>query len=492
MAGRKMWKCEVCGYIHEGDAPPDECPVCGASADMFTLLDAVVEAASNATRWVCTVCGYIHEGDAPPEECPVCGADASMFEPAPDGPSGGDGESRRIVVVGAGVAGMTAAERAREAAPNASVVVVSREPGLPYYRLNLTRFLAGEVPASELPLHPESWYDEHRIELIAGEVATIDRDTGSVTLTDGTTLPYDRLVLANGAHPFVPPIAGADRDGVFSLRTTQDAEAILSRVETGTRCVCIGGGVLGLETAGALAKHGAQITILEGFPWLLPRQLAEPAGNLLRGHIEGLGMAVRCGVKTRAIRGEPQVTGVELADGEVIPAEVVVLATGIRPNSHLARQCGLEVAGGLLVNDRMETSDPSILAAGDLTEHRGRVYGIWPAAYAQGMVAGVNAAGGSTEFHGIAPSNRLKVLDVDLFSVGEFAVTDGSFEVYEKAEPGAYLRLVCRDGRLIGANLYGDTELATPIRDAIESRAQLHELPAIRGLFPALAALCGD
>lgn len=491
------WKCEVCGYVHRGSTPPARCPICGVGSELFSALEIVAAAPTDSTagRWRCTVCDHVHEGIQPPADCPICSAEASLFEPyqrrrhpaAAQGPT-----VERLVIVGAGIAGVTAAEQARRTAPKASVTLVSKEPGLPYYRLNLTRLLGGEVEKAALQLHPASWYGDQRIELVHddGGVAAIHRQERQLELGGGRKLPYDRLVLAMGAHPFVPPIPGATREGVLVLRTEADVSAILGRAAPQTHCVCIGGGVLGLETAGALRRKGLRVTVLESFDWLLPRQLAEPAGRLLQKAIEEKGIAVRCGVRIEELAGDEEVRGVRIEGGEDLPAELVVLAAGVRPNSYLARLGGLQVGRGVLVDDRMATSDPAIFAAGDVAEHRGVVYGLWPHAYAQGVVAGANAAGGELEFRGLAPSNRLKVQDVDLFSIGEFQRVDGSYCLVEQQDEGAYYRLVVHDGRLVGANLLGDTDLAGSLKTWIEQGTQVAELPDLQERFPRLGTLC--
>jgi nitrite reductase (NADH) large subunit len=488
------WKCEICGYIHTGAEPPEVCPVCGAGPEEFTRFEAaaVAPTAAAVRRWRCRVCGHLHDGDAPPEYCPVCAAGPEEFEPFVEEPAAAVAAGRQhLVVVGGGVAALTAVEHARRAAPDAAITLVAREPGLPYYRLNLTRLLAGEVDEASLTMQPQAWFDEARVELLAAEVKALDRAAHSVLLDDGRSLSYDRLVLANGAHPFVPPIPGVTREGVHTFRTQADARALAARAAAGAPCVVIGGGLLGLETAGALARRGMKVTVAEGFGWLLPRQLAEPAGRLLEQHLAGLGLTVRCGVKIEELVGDEMVKGVRLASGEVLPADLVVLSAGVRPNSHLARQAHLEVKSGVLVDDRMATSDPAIFAAGDVAEHRGVVYGIWPAAYAQGAVAGTNAAGSAAEFHGLPPANRLKVLAVDLFSIGQVQATDGSFRVYEQAAEGRYVRLVWRDGALVGANLYGDTAAAGLVKDAIEAGTQIGAATALRAAFPGLADAVG-
>lgn len=491
MTVARSYKCEVCGYVHRGDAPPSQCPVCGVGPEEFSLLEAVAEtpAAAPAQRWRCVVCDYLHEGDAPPATCPVCGADTSLFEPAapPEAPAVGTGSHARIVVVGAGVAGTTAAEEARRRAPDAHITLVSKEQELPYYRLNLTRLLAGEIGEAELPLQPASWYATERIELRHDTATAIDRAAKQVELASGAWLPYDRLILATGAHAFVPPIPGTGRAGVLTIRSWGDVRTVLARVTQGTRVACVGGGLLGLETAGALRRHAASVTVVEGYGWLLPRQLAEPAGALLRRRVEQSGIEVRCAARVEELVGDEEVRGVRLGDGTTVPAELVIVAAGVRPNSYLARLAGLTVTKGVVVDDRMQSSDEAIFAVGDVAEHRGAVVGLWPHAYAQGMVAGANAAGGAAELRPTPPSNRLKVLGIDLFSIGDFLPADASYLVVERTDAERYVRLVTRDGRLVGANLLGDTSLAGSLKGWIESGTQLAELVELCARFPELA-----
>ncbi len=499
MSQPKTWKCDVCGYIHEGDAPPATCPVCGVGPELFSAFEAVQPAATAepaetqaATRWRCLPCGYVHEGDTPPEICPVCGADQSMFRAVEQGDEATAEATgaRRIVILGAGVAGVTAADKARASSDGAEITLLSKEDAAPYYRINLTRLLAGEVEEAKLRLKPESWYESKRITRRTGEVTAIDREARQLSLRDGDTLDYDALILASGAHPFIPPIPGASRENVCAVRNLEDARRVLGQARKGARCVCIGGGLLGLETAGALSKQGMQVTVLEGFGWLLPRQLAEPAARLLQVHLEELGIAIRGAAKVEEIVGDEAARGVKLGDGSVVEADLVVLATGVRPNSYLARQIGLEVDKGVIVDDSMGTADPAIYAAGDVAEHRGLVTGLWPTAYGQGAVAGTNAAGGAAVFEGLPPSARIKVLDVDLFSIGEFTPRDGSYRMLEEQQDGRYIRLVCRDGKLLGANLYGDARLARQVQEAVEKGTQLKELPELLAQVPGLAEAC--
>lgn len=480
MANR--FRCDVCGYVHEGAAAPSHCPVCGVQSDQFSPMESAMTSTSPppSGSWKCSVCGYVHTGDAPPEACPVCSVDATLFDAMP-GPVEGDVSDATgpLVVLGAGIAGVTAAEAARRVAPNRPITLVSGEDHLPYYRLNLTRYLAEEVAEGELTMTPAERLAELGIEWIAADAMRIQRDHRRVDLSGGRSLDWEALVVAMGSHPFVPPVPGFDKRGVCVLRWMDDAREILRRSRTARRCVCVGGGLLGLEAAGALASHGLDVTVLEGHGWLLPRQLAEPAGKLLQVQLEKLGVKVRNHARAVELTGGEDVTGVLLKDGTVLDADLVVVATGVRPSSWLARQCGLEVDRGILVDDRMTTSDPAIYAAGDVAEHRGTLYSIWPTAFAQGEVAGINAAGGQAEYRGAPPSNRLKVVGTDVYSVGQFMAPDGSYEVIEEDGDGSYLRLVVRDGRLLGANLIGRTHLVDVVREAVEEGKPLFSVPSL-------------
>ncbi len=450
-------------------------------------------------QWRCVVCGYIHEGPEPPDLCPVCGAPAEQFEVyvaeplgatvAPSG--GGSGQLRRAVIVGAGIAGLTAAESLRAAAPQAEITLVSSEPGLPYYRLNLTRYLAGEIGEGELWVHPAAWYEERGIGLLSGAtVQALDAEGRRVSLDDGRRLDYDKLILAAGAHAFVPPIDGSGLAGVAVLRSLADAWAILDACHSGVRCVCIGGGILGLETAGALARRGAQVTVLESHGWLLPRQLDPRAGQILAARIADMGIRTRFGAVTRRIRGDGHVRGVELEAGGELPADLVVITTGIRSNTLLARQAGLAVGQGVIVDQRLTTSRPDILAAGDVAEHQGIVYGLWGPALDQGRIAGLNAAGRETLFAGVARSNTLKVLGIEMFSIGRIEADDAADTVLAEERDGLYCRLLVRDGLLHGAILLGEAGAAGALKQALDLRRDLSaSLRARPGAWELVRAL---
>ncbi len=476
------WKCGVCGFVHRDSEPPPECPVCGAPGEGF---DAYAESAPEKTapgpdQWRCLVCGYPHHGERPPDQCPVCGTPAKKFEAvagAAEKAASMLGPPKEIVVIGGGAAGIAAVEAIRRTSANAKITLLSKEPHPPYYRLNLTRLLAGEIPEFALPIHPESWYRENEIDLALGaEVSAISLDDGQVRLKTGEKVAYDKLVLAAGAHPFTPPIPGVRMEGVITLRCLEDVHAIDREVRGAESIVVIGGGVLGLEIAGALTGSSQKITVLEGFDWLMPRQLNRKAAALLQDHLRGLGVDLKTGVMVDELVGDERVAGVLLKNGETVPGDLVIMAAGVRSNSHLARTAGLRVNQGVIVNDFLQTSAPDVYAAGDIAEHNGVMYGLWSSAQYQGSIAGMNAAGDHVEFGGIPRSNSIKVLDVDLLSIGVFEPEDGSYRTVEKEADGSYMLFLFRDAHLVGSILYGDTSIGGQVKKVIEEGIDMSAL----------------
>lgn len=480
MKAARAWRCSVCGYIHHGAEPPESCPVCGAAREEFEPYEEVSSPAEHVVeRWRCLDCGYIHSGSGVPKDCPACGAAADRFEPITEmaeeavSAAGPD----KVVVVGAGIAGLAAVESLRAASTEAEITLIASESHLPYYRLNLTRYMAGEVSAESLPIHPAEWYERENVRLVKGRKAVgLDLDRQVVRLDDGEELPFDRMVLAAGASPVVPPIPGVNKENALTVRTVDDANLILSLVRPGTRCVCIGGGILGLETAGALARRGANVAVIENQGWLLPRQLNERAGRILERYVADLGIKLHHRGQVAEIIGDRRASSVRLADGTDLPTDLIIIATGIRPNAELAQAAGLSVNRGVLVDNYLTTSHPKVLAAGDLAEHRGVIYGLWVASQYEGNIAGLNAAGRKVQFGGIPRSNSLKVLGVELFSIGVVEAEGTGFEVIDQEADGRYLRFVFRDSRLVGAILLGETEAKTPVKKAIESSLDLGQL----------------
>ncbi len=289
--------------------------------------------------------------------------------------------SEPLVVIGNGMAAARLVEElGRVALGRYSVLVVGAEPHLAYNRVLLSSVLAGEMGREETELRPLSWWQRQGVTLVYGRKAiAIDRDRREVRLDDGRTLPYARLVLATGSDPIRLPKPGMDLPGVVTFRDHADVDAMLEAAGPTRRAVVIGGGLLGIEAASGLAAGGTRVTLVHLMDRLMERQLDAEAAGLLKAALEARGITVELGADTAAVTGEGRATGLRLADGRILPADLVVCAVGIRPNAGLAREAGLATGRGILVDDRLATSDPAIHAIGECAEHRGICYGLVPA-----------------------------------------------------------------------------------------------------------------
>jgi nitrite reductase (NADH) large subunit len=381
-----------------------------------------------------------------------------------------DRSVERVVVLGNGIAGVTAADHVRRRHPLARIEIVAEESHHLYNRMGIARLIYGRSAMQGLYLNPEKWYEEHGITpWLNTRARSIDPIRKQVLLGTGETLDYDRLILATGSRSFVPPIDGFGAAGTFVLRTADDALGLRAFAQRhgARRAVVAGGGLLGLEAAYALHKLGLRTTVLERGDRLLRRQLDARASELLRGYLEGLGLEILTDADTVALEGNGRVSMALLADGRGAEADVFLAAAGIAPNAELARAAGLAVNRGVLVDERMRTQDYSILAAGDVAEHSGRVHGLWPVAVEQAEVAADNAVGGAKEYRGSIPFTMLKVVGVELASLGRFEERDGD-EVVALEEPGGkYRKLVIEDGRIVGAILLGHSAEVAAVRAAV-------------------------
>ena len=369
--------------------------------------------------------------------------------------------TERLVIIGNGMAPGRMLEHLFELAPGRfRVTIFNAEPRVNYDRIMLSPVLSGEKRFEEIVIHGDGWYVANGITLYKGHrIVAIDRAAKTVTSSHGVTEPYDRLVIATGSSPFILPVPGKDLAGVLSYRDLDDVEAMILAAQAGVKAVVIGGGLLGLEAAAGLRAQGMAVRVVHLMPTLMERQLDPAAGYLLQKALEKRGIEVITGATTRAIRGENRVEGVELADGRIIEAGLVVMAAGIRPSADLARDAGIAVGRGILVDAQMTTSDPAILALGECAEIEGRVYGLVAPLYQMAEVAARSLAGapGKGFTHSDTPT-KLKVTGIDLYSVGDFADGEGRDEiVLRDAAAGVYKRLVLKDNRILGAVLYGET-----------------------------------
>jgi nitrite reductase (NADH) large subunit len=364
---------------------------------------------------------------------------------------------KRYLIIGNGVAGTTAAEQIRRLDKEGSITILTEEDLPFYYRIRLPAVISGDVQEEKLVAKNETWYRDQGIDLRL-KTRIIGAESGKKTVTSetGEIFPFDTLLIATGSDCFVPPIKGAEKRGVFTLRSIRDAREIANWAHKIENAVLIGGGLLGLEAGNGLRKLGKKVTVVEFFPRLLPRQLDVEGAARLQRILEEMGFSFRLGAKTREITGEDRAFGVLLEGGEILPCEMVVISAGVRPNLALAKPLNLGHDKGIKVDERLRTTSPEIYAAGDVAEFKGMPYGIWPAAMEQGRIAGINMAGGDAVYGGTTPANTLKVVDVDVASAGEID-PEGKFESRVVSDGNLYKKAVLDQNRIIGCIMLGDT-----------------------------------
>jgi nitrite reductase (NADH) large subunit len=373
-------------------------------------------------------------------------------------------QKMKLVVVGNGMAGMRAVEELLQHAPDLyDITVFGAEPHPNYNRILLSPVLAGEQTVEQIVLNTWDWYRDNHITLHAGKkVTAVDRVRRIVRAEDGTEAAYDRLLLCTGSAPFMLPVPGRDLQGVIAYRDIADTETMIATAQTHRHAVVIGGGLLGLEAANGLIKRGMSVTVVHVNAWLMERQLDEVAAGLLRQSLQERGMQFRLNAQTQELLGNDQgrVRAVRFQDGSEVPADLVVMAVGIRPNIALAQQMRLHCERGIVVTDTMQTvTDARIYSVGECAQHRGVAYGLVAPLFEQAKVAANHLAQfGIGRYQGSVTSTKLKVTGIDLFSAGNFTGGEGTEEIV-MSDPfgGVYKKLVIQDDKLVGACLYGDT-----------------------------------
>jgi len=417
----------------------------------------------------------------------------------------------KLVIIGAGMASGRVIEHLMDTAPEAfDITLFNAEPRGNYNRIMLSPVLSGEKTYDDIITHDDDWYAAHGVTCRFGEpVVRIDRDSKVVEAQSGP-VPYDTLIIATGSAPFVIPVQGKALPGVISYRDLDDTNAMIEAAEKGGKAVVIGGGLLGLEAAAGLAERGMEVSVVHLMGHLMERQLDAAAGYLLRKDLERRGIAIHTEASTQAILGKDRVEGVLLQEDQVLPADLVVMAVGIRPEVQLGKDAELQVARGITVNAQLQTSDPNIFALGECVEFDGQLFGLVAPLYEQARVLANTLLGKQDAFIIKDTATKLKVTGCDLFSAGDFADAEGREDIILRdPSRGIYKRLVIEDDRLVGAVLYGDTadsnwffQLIKDETDIDEMRETLIFGPAFQGgdtldplsavaALPREAEICG-
>jgi NAD(P)H-dependent nitrite reductase small subunit len=387
----------------------------------------------------------------------------------------------RLVVAGNGMAGMRTVEELLKlgVADRFQITVFGAEPRGSYNRILLSPVLAGEQQADDIMLHRPGWYTKRGITLHSGDpIVEIDRKRRMVRSRSGSIAPYDRLLIATGSDPIVLPLPGKELPGVVTFRDLDDVNEMLERTGNDRRAVVIGGGLLGLEAAHGLSLRGMHVTVVHLMDTLMERQLDAPAGALLKAALEKRGIEFRMRAKTQRIAGPERVTAVEFENGECVPADLVVMAVGVRPNMELAKRAYLACDRGILVDDTLQTYDPSIYAVGECVQHRRQTFGLVAPLWEQARICAQHIAEiGVSRFSGAINATQLKVSGIEVFSAGDFSENaNRESVVLSDKRRGVYKRVVLEGNKVCGAVLFGDVREAAKLRELIADRTDIGDM----------------
>ncbi len=451
----------------------------GKSVLAGKVVDVDEQAAVAVEReWKCLICGEILKGTEAPSACPVCGVGPEQFVVVESQAVAFTSDDKmNIVIIGGGIAALRSAEAVRNRNEACDIEIISNEDVICYNRPMLTKGLLSEFENLNFYTKQQSWYDEKNIKVTLNtEVTKIDREAKTVTLSDGTTRNYDKLVYATGAECNVPPIPGHDKVGVEVIRKLSDANKIREEMKDIEDIVVIGGGILGLEAAWELMRAKKNVTVIEVSQSIMGRQLDPKSSALLKAAAESKGATISTGVGIETITGEGKVDGVKLVDGTVFKADRVIISAGVRPNTALAQEAGLEVDRFVVVNENMQTSDENIYACGDVASFNGVSIGIWPQAEAMAKVAGANVAGEEVVYTPITPSSAFNGFGTSVFSIGDVGhfVEGGNYkdiEIVEEAK-GYYKKLFFLNGKFCGGILMGNVSKVSALMKAYDKKVE--------------------
>lgn len=427
----------------------------------------------------CLVCGEIF--DSSMEICPVCGVGKENFVPVDMEESGYINNTQEYyVILGNGAAGFNAAKAIRERDKTGAVIMISNEPCPAYNRPMLTKSFVAGLSAEQIAIEGPDWYEKNKVyQMLGKQVQSVDMKEKEVLLESGEKVHFTRLIYALGSECFVPPMEGSGLPEVVAIRRLSDVEKVEALIKTSANAVVIGGGVLGLEAAWELKKAGLNVQVLEVAPVLMGRQLDAGSAEILKETAKKNGVEIRTGVSVAAIEGDGHVTGVRLADGTTIPAEMVIVSAGVRANTALAQEIGLDTGRAVKVSARMETNIPGIYACGDCAEYEGANYAIWPEAVEQGRIAGANAAGEELEYEPVAAALTFHGMNTALFAAGDNGKNPELLYKtveYRDMGKGQYRKYYFLNNRLSGVILMGDLSEMAKMTEALAKHAPYKEV----------------
>lgn len=382
----------------------------------------------------------------------------------------------KIVIIGSGIAAISAAKAIREIDKQSEIIIFGEEKFYPYYRIKISKGLLGNLEEDKLLIQKKQWYVDNNIQIYFDKKVTdVDPKSKEVTLEDGNRESYTKLLLANGASNLTPPIKGIDKLGVFNLRTLNGALRILEYLKGAKKVLLIGGGVQNLEIANVLSEGGIKVIIAEFASRLMSHQLDEFASNKLKQSIEAKGVEVMLNTAVQEIVGEEKVEGFIAKSGVQGTCDMVIYSTGIRPNIQIAQNTDLEVNKGVVVNNKMETNIMDIFAAGDVSEFNGRVYGLWGMAMQQGKIAGANMCNQNLTFEPSATVTSLNAFDISVFSMGDIEGDQDSDSLFEVSDDeDKYYKIFIRNNHVVGTIVLGDNKKFMVIKSIIESNAEVN------------------
>jgi nitrite reductase (NADH) large subunit len=391
---------------------------------------------------------------------------------------------QRLVVIGNGMAGMRTVEELLSATPEKyDITVFGAEPYGNYNRIMLSSVLCGEKTIEDIVINDRQWYVDKGICLYTGpdkSVVRIDRITRKVYAQDGTSAGYDRLLIATGSRPVIPAIPGNDLEGVISFRDIVDVNKMLSYSKSHNKAVVLGGGLLGLEAANGLALRGMDVTVIHNNEVLLNRQMDRQAGKMLQKELEQRRLKFKMAAKTQQLIGDKNghITAVRFEDGSELACDLFIMAIGVRPNITLAQEAGIYCERGIVVNDTLQSYDPSIYAVGECIQHRGDTFGLVAPLFEQAKVCANHlSAHGVAEYITLPTATKLKVTGINLFSVGDFMGDDSCESIhFTDAALGIYKKLVIKANKLIGVVLYGDTTDGSWYQEILEQEAPVSDI----------------